>query len=62
MRVQMEFYTKNGSDLCLIYGNESWNDRSSCLDIKLEIINNALWMGIDCNWEYTISSFGVSKS
>ena len=62
MRVQMEFYTKNGSDLCLIYGNESRNDRSSCLDIKLEIINNALWMGIDCNWEYTISSLGVSKS
>ena len=26
MRVQMEFYTKNGSDLCLIYGNESWNE------------------------------------
>ena len=58
----MEFYTKNGSDLCLIYGNESWNDRSSCLDLKLEINNNALWMGIDCNWEYTISSLGVSKS
>ena len=58
----MEFYTKNGSDLCWIYGNESWNDRSSCLDIKLEINNNALWMGIDCNWEYTISSLGVSKS
>ena len=62
MRVQMEFYTKNGSDLCLIYGNESWNDRSSCLDIKLEINNNVLWMGIDCNWDYAISSLGVSKS
>ena len=58
----MEFYTKNGSDLCLIYGNESWNDRSSCLDIKLEINNNVLWMGIDCNWDYAISSVGVSKS
>ena len=61
-RVQMEFYTKNGSDLCWIYGNESWNDRSSCLDIKLEINNNALWMGIDCNWDYAISSLGVSRS
>ncbi|KAK7823772.1 hypothetical protein CFP56_035083 [Quercus suber] len=45
----MEFYTKNGSDLCMIYGNESWNDRSSYLDLKLEININALWMGIDCN-------------
>ena len=62
MRVQMEFYTKNGSDLCMIYGNESWNDRSSCFDLKLEININALWMGIDCNWEYTISSLGFSKS
>ena len=62
MIVQMEFYTKNGSDLCMIYGNESWNDRSSCFDLKLEININALWMGIDCNWEYTISSLGVSKS
>ena len=42
----MEFYTKNGSDLCWIYGNESWNDRSSCLDIKLEINNNALGWGL----------------
>ena len=58
----MEFYTKNGSDLCLIYGNESWNDRSSCFDIKLEINNSALWMGIDCNWDHAISSLGVSKS
>ena len=62
MRVLMELHTKKGSNLYFIYGNESWNDRSSCLDLKLEINNNALWMGIDCDWEYATSSLGVSKS
>ncbi|KAK7843270.1 hypothetical protein CFP56_012746 [Quercus suber] len=55
----------DGFDLApssMAYSSVNWNDRSSCLDLKLEINNNALWMGIDCNWEYTISSLGVSKS
>ena len=35
--------------LYLIYGNESWNGRSSCLNIKMENDDNALLMGIDGN-------------
>ena len=35
------------SVLCLIYGNESWNGRSSYLNIKMENDDNALLMGID---------------
>ena len=33
----------------LIYGNESWNGRSSCLNIKMENDNNAFLMGINDN-------------
>ncbi|KAK7842815.1 protein suppressor of npr1-1, partial [Quercus suber] len=39
------------SDLCLIYGNESRNGRSSCLDMKMEVNNNALWMGLMITWD-----------
>ena len=34
-------------------------DRSSCLNINMEIDNNAFWMGIDDNWGYAISNLGV---
>ncbi|KAF5469203.1 hypothetical protein F2P56_013293 [Juglans regia] len=35
------------SDLGLIYGNDSWNGRTSSLDIKFETDNNAFGMGIN---------------
>nr|POF07276.1 hypothetical protein CFP56_46973 [Quercus suber] len=39
------------SDVCLVYGNESQNGRSSCLDMKMEVNNNALWMGLTVTWD-----------
>ncbi|KAG2667698.1 hypothetical protein I3760_15G128000 [Carya illinoinensis] len=35
------------SDLGLIYGNDSWNGRTSSLDIKFETNNDALGMGVN---------------
>ena len=50
------------SDLCLIYGNESQNGRSNCLDMKMEVNNNALWMGLTITWDmqYPAREFEIS--
>jgi hypothetical protein len=64
MSIKMQLHTKIGCqicNLCLIYGNESQDGRSSCLDKNLEINNNVLCMGIDDNWRYAIFSWGVIR-
>ena len=50
------------SDLCLIYGNESQSGRSSCLDMKMEVNNNGLWMGLTITWDmqYPAREFEIS--
>ena len=50
------------SDLCLIYGNESQNGRSNCLDMKMEVNNYALWMGLMVTWDmqYPAREFEIS--
>ena len=49
----MQLHIETGShicELCLINVNEIQNGRSSCLDMKMEINNNALPMGFGiCN-------------
>ena len=60
----MQLHTDIGSQICnlgLISGNECQNDRSSCLDIKLEINNGFLQMGIDDIWGYAIYICRVQK-
>nr|POF23273.1 hypothetical protein CFP56_27944 [Quercus suber] len=53
--IRMQLHTNIGgshiSDLCLIYGNGSQNGRSSCLDMKMEVNNNAFWMGLTITWD-----------
>ena len=67
--IQMQLHTNIG-DIFLIcaYCNESQNGRSSCLDMKMEANNNALWMGLTITWdmqyparEYEISYQGKMK-
>ena len=41
--------------------NESWNGRSSCLNIKIENGNNALLMGTNDNWGYAMSNLGIQN-
>ena len=51
----MQLHIETGShicELCLINVNESQNGRSSCLDMEMEINNNALPMG-------SMISFGI---
>ena len=50
------------SDLCLIYGNESQNGRSNSLDMKMEVNNNAFWMGLTITWDmqYPAREFEIS--
>ena len=61
---QMQLHVDIGSQICdlgLIYGNECQNDRSSCLDIKLEINNGVYQMGVDDIWGYAICICGVRR-
>ena len=62
----MQLHTKIGShmcDLCLINVNESKNRRSSCLDMKMVVNNNALLMASMITWDmrYPIREFDISS-
>ena len=45
-----------------LYGNESQNGRSSCLDMKMEVNNNALWMELTItgDMQYPAREFEIS--
>ena len=63
--IRMQLHTKLEShicDLCLINVNESQNGISSCLDMKMEVNNNAFWMGLTITWdmEYPAREFEIS--
>ena len=62
--IQMQLHTDIGSQICdlgLISSNECQNDRSSCLDLKLEINSGFLQMGIDDIQGYAIYICRVQK-